>query len=176
MIQGESLALILSDQGRIQSLLKIVGKCQSVICCRVTPKQKADVVRLVKDRLKKVTLAVGDGANDVNMIQEAHIGIGIYGNQGMRAVQSSNYAIGQFKVLWKLVLYHGRLNYIRVSECILYFFYKNMVFTLPQFYFAFYCLMSGMSIFDDWYITLYNCVFTFWPVVIRAIFEEDVYY
>ena len=60
--------------------------CESIVCCRVTPKQKADVVRLIKDRLNKITLAIGDGANDVNMIQAAHIGVGLYGNEGMRAV------------------------------------------------------------------------------------------
>lgn len=107
------------------------------------------MVRLVKTRLKKITLAVGDGANDVNMILEANIGIGIYGQEGMRAVQSSNYAIGQFKCLWKLILYHGRLNYIRISEMILYFFYKNVIFTVPQFFFAFFNQYSGQSIFDD---------------------------
>lgn len=126
--------------------------CQTVVCCRVTPKQKASVVRLVKKKLKKITLAIGDGANDVNMIQEADIGVGLYGNEGMRAVQSADYAIGQFRCLWKLLLFHGRLCYIRIAECILYFFYKNMVLTIPQFYFAFYCQFSGQSIFDDWYL------------------------
>ena len=89
------------------------------------------MVNFINKYLKKITLAVGDGANDVNMIQEANIGVGIYGNEGMRAVQASDYAIGQFRSLWKLVLYHGRLSYIRISESILYFFYKNFVFTIP---------------------------------------------
>jgi P-type E1-E2 ATPase len=78
-----------------------------------------------------ITLSIGDGANDVSMILEAHIGIGIYGNEGMRAVQASDFAIGEFKFLWNLILVHGRLNYLRVAELILYFFYKNIVFTLP---------------------------------------------
>ncbi|KAL4445931.1 hypothetical protein ABPG74_010923 [Tetrahymena malaccensis] len=176
IVEGESLTWILGDDQRKDSFLKLISECKSVICCRVTPKQKADVVKLVKEKLNKITLAIGDGANDVNMIQEAHIGVGIYGNEGMRAVQASDYAIGQFQFLWKLVLYHGRLNYIRVAECILYFFYKNFVFTFPQFFFAFFALYSGQSIFDDWYITLYNCIFTFWPVVIKSVYEEDVYY
>jgi P-type E1-E2 ATPase len=112
-------------------------KCESVICCRVSPKEKADVVRLVKNNLGKITLAIGDGANDVNMIQEAHIGIGIYGQEGMRAVQSSDYALPEFKALWKLLLVHGRLSYIRISEMILYFFYKNMILTCGQYVFLF---------------------------------------
>jgi len=87
-------AWILGDDDRKMQFLRIITECKSVVCCRVTPKQKADVVKLVKDKLKKITLAIGDGANDVNMIQEAHIGVGIYGNEGMRAVQASDYAMG----------------------------------------------------------------------------------
>jgi len=87
-------AWILGDDDRKMQFLRIISECKSVVCCRVTPKQKADVVKLVKDKLKKITLAIGDGANDVNMIQEAHVGVGIYGNEGMRAVQASDYAMG----------------------------------------------------------------------------------
>jgi P-type E1-E2 ATPase len=89
-------------------------------------------VRAVKeDDTKSVTLAIGDGANDVSMIMEAHIGIGLYGNEGMNAVQASDYALGEFRFLRKLILFHGRWSYLRNSELILYFFYKNIVFTLP---------------------------------------------
>ena len=90
------------------------------------------MVRLIRDDDKNlVTLAIGDGANDVSMILEAHIGIGLYGNEGMRAVQASDYALGEFKFLWRLLLVHGRMAYVRNCELILYFFYKNIVFTLP---------------------------------------------
>jgi magnesium-transporting ATPase (P-type) len=77
-------------------------------------------------------------------------------------------------LLWKLLLYHGRLNYIRITEMILYFFYKNMVFTTVQFAYCFYCLGSGMSFWLSWSITFYNLAFTLFPVVIRAVFEVDV--
>lgn len=90
------------------------------------------MVKLIKDDDDDViTLAIGDGANDVAMILEAHIGIGLYGNEGMRAVQSSDYALGEFQFLWRLLLIHGRWSYIRIADLILYFFYKNIVFTLP---------------------------------------------
>eukprot|EP00743_Colponemidia_sp_Colp-15_P003582 GILK01003864.1.p1 GENE.GILK01003864.1~~GILK01003864.1.p1 ORF type:complete len:1213 (-),score=219.55 GILK01003864.1:92-3730(-) len=149
--------------------------CKSVICCRASPLQKATVVRVIKDRLKDTTtLSVGDGANDVPMIKEAHIGIGIYGEEGMQAVQSSDYAIGQFRFLYRLLLVHGRWSYIRVSHLILYFFYKNICFTFPQFFFAFYCAYSGQTYFDDWYITMYNLLFTSVPVVVRACLEQDI--
>ena len=129
--------------------LNMLKQCEAVICCRVTPKQKADVVRLIKNSMNKITLAIGDGANDVNMIQEAHIGIGIYGLEGMRAVQSSDFAIPEFQCLWKLLFVHGRWSYIRISELILYFFYKNMVFTLPQFFFACNSAFGAQTVFDD---------------------------
>lgn len=110
------------------------------------------------------------------MIQEADIGIGIYGQEGLRAVQASDFAVGEFQCLWKLLLVHGRWCYLRISEMILYFFYKNMVMTLPQFLYSFFCGFSGQTIFDDWYITLYNMVFTCFPLLIKAILDQDVYY
>ena len=154
----------------------IMTQCESVICCRVSPKEKADVVRLVKDNLGKITLGIGDGANDVNMIQEAHIGVGIYGKEGMRAVQASDYALPEFKALWKLLMVHGRWSYIRISEMIMYFFYKNMIFTLPQIINSFYCAYSGNSVYDDWYITGYNLAFTSIPLIVRGVFDQDLYY
>jgi len=110
------------------------------------------------------------------MIQEAHIGVGIYGQEGMRAVQSSDFALPEFQGLWRLLFVHGRWSYIRISEMILYFFYKNMIFTIPQFYFAFISAFSAQSVFDDFYITLYNLIFTALPLLVRAAFEQDVNY
>ena len=156
--------------------LNMLKQCEAVICCRVTPKQKADVVRLIKNSMNKITLAIGDGANDVNMIQEAHIGVGIYGLEGMRAVQSSDFAIPEFKGLWRLLFVHGRWSYIRISELILYFFYKNMVFTLCQFFFACNSAFGAQTVFDDFYITFFNMVFTSVPLVVRACIDQDVNY
>ena len=146
------------------------------MCCRLLPIQKAEVVRIVRTYLNKITLSIGDGANDVPMIKTAHIGVGLFGEEGMGAVQASDYALPEFRMLWRLLLVHGRWNYIRIAEMILYFFYKNMLFTVPQFIFAFYCGFSGQTIFDDNYIALYNLIFTSLPLVIRAIFEQDVYF
>ena len=102
------------------------------------------------------------------------MGGGIFGEEGTRAAQVANYAIGEFCLLWKLVLYYGRLNYMRISELILYFFYKNMVFTIIQFVYCFYNQGSGQSFWLSWSITFYNMIFTFMPVVLRAVFEVDI--
>ena len=154
--------------------IEIAGQCSTLICCRVTPGQKREVVKLMKKETKCISLAIGDGANDVSMILEADVGIGIYGEEGAQAIQACDYGLGEFKFLWELLLVHGRYNYMRVSEMILYFFYKNMVFTMPQFFFGFYCGFSGKSVYDDWYITLYNMAFTALPLMTRAFFEKDI--
>ena len=95
----------------------------------------------------------------------------VHGNEGMSAVQSSDFALGEFKFLWRLLMHHGRLSYLRNAEMILYFFYKNLVLTFPHFMFAFFNGFTGQTIFDDYYITFYNMIYTAWPLVIRAITE-----
>lgn len=92
----------------------------------------------------------------------------------MRAVQASDYSVGEFKFLKRLLLFHGRTNYTRIAEMILYFFYKNFVFTLNHFFFAFLCLASGQTIIDDWLITCYNMLFTAIPLGGRACLDRDV--
>ena len=155
--------------------MSIAKDAASVICCRVSPSQKSKVVLMMKRFYPSaVTLAIGDGGNDVPMIMEAHIGVGIYGEEGMRAVQSSDYAIGEFQFLRSLLLYHGRTNYIRNAECVMYFFYKNFCLALLQFIFGFYCNFTGQTIIDDWFISCYNLLFTSLPLGSRALLDHDV--
>lgn len=133
--------------------LEIGCACSSVICCRVTPLQKALVVDLVKRNKKAVTLAIGDGANDVSMIKMAHIGVGISGQEGLQAVLASDYSIAQFAFLERLLLVHGRWSYLRMSKFLKYFFYKNFAFTLAHFWYAFFCGYSaqvGLKIIYFW--------------------------
>lgn len=145
-LQGKSHALIIDGETlkygltpSLNGLLLDVGKrCKSVICCRVSPLQKAKVVSMVKRGLDVMTLSIGDGANDVSMIQEANIGVGIAGEEGRQAVMASDFAIAQFRFLSKLLLVHGRWSYIRISEMILTFFYKNVVWTFTIFWFQFF--------------------------------------
>lgn len=126
VIDGDSLKLVLEEQIR-QKFLLLCKRCKSVLCCRVSPSQKAAVVQMVKDGLDVMTLSIGDGANDVAMIQEADVGVGIAGEEGRQAVMSSDYAIGQFRFLQRLILVHGRWSYRRLAETIANFFYKVSV-------------------------------------------------
>jgi phospholipid-translocating ATPase len=126
VIDGDALKLVLDDAIR-QKFLLLCKQCRAVLCCRVSPSQKAAVVEMVKKGLDCLTLAIGDGANDVAMIQEAHVGIGIAGVEGRQAVMSSDFAIGQFRFLTRLMLVHGRWSYRRLAETIANFFYKVRV-------------------------------------------------
>ncbi len=155
--------------------LDLTLNSQAVVCCRVAPKQKALVVRMIKKNIEgAITLSIGDGANDVSMIIEADVGVGIYGEEGTQAAMASDYAIGEFQCLKRLVLYHGRLNYLRIAEMILYFFYKNFLFTIPQFFFGFQSGFSGQTVFDDYFVSLYNLIFTALPLLFKALLEQDV--
>uniref|UniRef100_A0A3P9D402 Phospholipid-transporting ATPase n=1 Tax=Maylandia zebra TaxID=106582 RepID=A0A3P9D402_9CICH len=142
VINGHSLAYALEHSLELE-FLRTACMCKAVICCRVTPLQKAQVVELVKKYKKAVTLAIGDGANDVSMIKAAHIGVGISGQEGMQAVLSSDYSFAQFRFLQRLLLVHGRWSYLRMCKFLRYFFYKNFTFTFVHFWFAFFCGFSA---------------------------------
>ncbi|XP_053856994.1 phospholipid-transporting ATPase ID isoform X6 [Vidua macroura] len=142
VINGHSLAHALEADMEVE-FLETACACKAVICCRVTPLQKAQVVELVKKYKKAVTLAIGDGANDVSMIKTAHIGVGISGQEGIQAVLASDYSFSQFKFLQRLLLVHGRWSYLRMCKFLCYFFYKNFAFTMVHFWFGFFCGFSA---------------------------------
>uniref|UniRef100_A0A8C2KLA3 Phospholipid-transporting ATPase n=1 Tax=Cyprinus carpio TaxID=7962 RepID=A0A8C2KLA3_CYPCA len=162
IIDGQTLKYALSFEVR-QAFLDLALSCKAVICCRVSPLQKSEIVDMVKKHVKAITLAIGDGANDVGMIQTAHVGVGISGNEGMQATNSSDYSIAQFSYLEKLLLVHGAWSYNRVTKCILYCFYKNVVLYIIELWFAFVNGFSGQILFERWCIGLYNVIFTALP-------------
>uniref|UniRef100_A0A8C8M8B2 Phospholipid-transporting ATPase n=1 Tax=Oncorhynchus tshawytscha TaxID=74940 RepID=A0A8C8M8B2_ONCTS len=172
IIDGNTLKYALTFGAR-QYFLDLALSCKAVICCRVSPLQKSEVVEMVKKQVKVITLAIGDGANDVGMIQTAHVGVGISGNEGLQAANSSDYSIAQFKYLKNLLLVHGAWNYNRVSKCILYCFYKNIVLYIIEIWFAFVNGFSGQILFERWCIGLYNVIFTALPPLTLGIFERS---
>ena len=175
IIDGETLMGIFGDPINERMFLSIAKVCKAVIACRVSPEQKRMMVKLVKVGInpRPVTLSIGDGANDVAMIQEAQIGVGISGREGRQAVNSSDFAFGQFRFLKKALLVHGRWDYRRTSKVVLYSFYKNIVLSIIVFLFTFYSGYSGQLLFEDYIYSLYNIVL-FLPVISFGIFDRDV--
>ncbi|CAJ0753486.1 2508_t:CDS:2 [Entrophospora sp. SA101] len=173
IIDGETLKYGLDDSVK-PYLLDLGKRCESVVCCRVSPLQKAQVVSMVKNGLNVMTLSIGDGANDVSMIQEANIGVGIAGEEGRQAAMSADFAFAQFRYLEKLLLVHGRWSYIRIAEMISCFFYKNIVWTIAMFWYQTWAGFSAQYLYDYTYILLYNLVFTAIPVMYLGAFDQDV--
>jgi phospholipid-transporting ATPase len=157
-----------------QKFISVVTRCKSAICCRCTPLQKARVTKLVESRLKKKGLAIGDGVNDVSMIQSSTIGVGIIGREGSQAARASDYAIPRFHHLVRLLAVHGHYSYVRNSDYLHLSFYKNMVVVYCQLLYAIYNGFTGQTLFDSWVMTIYNSVFTFLPPMIIGIFEKDL--
>ena len=175
LVDEKALLTITNNEEIGKIFLEVAKEAVAVICCRVSPLQKSQVVKLMKNYDKtKITLAIGDGGNDVSMIMEAHIGIGIYGEEGLRAAQSSDYAIGEFQVLRRLIFFHGYLNLMRNSIMVIYFFYKNFVFTIIHFFYGFLNDFSGQTIIEDWFISLFNLLFTSIPLAVRGIIDLSV--
>lgn len=173
VVDGDTLKLMLDEKLK-QKFLLLCKECRSVLCCRVSPSQKAAVVAMVKNGLDVITLSIGDGANDVAMIQEADVGVGIAGEEGRQAVMSADFAIGQFRFLTRLMLVHGRWAYRRMAETIANFFYKNIVWTFALFWYQIYTNMDCAYAFDYSYILLYNLAFTSLPVIFLGILDQDV--
>ncbi|NXS84646.1 AT8B3 ATPase, partial [Erpornis zantholeuca] len=169
-------AKALQDQGGLveKAFVELATSCQAVICCRVTPKQKALMVQLVKKHKRAVTLAIGDGANDVNMIKTADVGVGISGLEGLQAVQCSDYALAQFSFLQRLLLVHGRWNYLRICKFLRYFFYKTFAGLLAQVWFAFHSGFTAQPLYEGWFLALYNIFYTAYPVLSVGLLEQDV--
>ncbi|CAD8142403.1 unnamed protein product [Paramecium pentaurelia] len=179
--QNNSTALIISGDSLIHldekyqiKLIDLAKQCHTVLACRVSPKQKQELVQLVKDNIYNiVTMAVGDGANDVNMITAANIGIGIKGVEGNQAARAADYSIGEFKILQQLLLYHGRECYRRNQVLVGYNFYKNLLIVLPHFWFSFYNGFSPLNLYDPWLYQFYNMFYTSVPIMVYAILDQQ---
>ena len=171
------LNIILGNEEIENIFYSLAIKCNTVLCCRVSPKQKAEMVNLVKKRQPDMTtLAIGDGANDVNMITTANIGIGIMGVEGLQAARASDYCISEFQFLKRLLFVHGRESYRKNSFIVCYNFYKNFLFVLPQFWLGFFNYFSGQYLYDPYIYQLFNIIFTCFPIVWFGIYDKEVSY
>ncbi|EPY50778.1 P-type ATPase [Schizosaccharomyces cryophilus OY26] len=175
VIDGATLDSIENDREVFTLFINTSVKVDSVICCRASPMQKALMVKNVRENVNSaVTLAIGDGANDIAMIQEAHVGIGIAGLEGLQAARSSDFSIARFKFLIKLLFCHGRWNYVRLSKYILGTFYKEQFFFLMQAIMQPFVGYTGQSLYENWGLTCFNTLFSSLCVIGLGIFDKDL--
>jgi len=177
-------------------LAQLAARCSGVVVSRSSPSQKAGIVRNMaeyemtmaagtskglvrwykryRQRLRGKMLSIGDGANDVAMLQTADVGIGIMGKEGRQAVNNSDYAFSQFRFLVPLLLVHGSLSYYRLARLIKYSFYKNIAFAFIMFYFQFYNGYSGQALVDSITAAVFNVVFTSLPILLLSVLDRPV--
>ncbi|KAG8890252.1 hypothetical protein FRB98_000163 [Tulasnella sp. 332] len=173
VIDGDTLRFALDDSLK-ELFLNLGTQCDTVVCCRVSPAQKALTVKLVKEGRNAMTLSIGDGANDVAMIQEANIGCGLLGLEGSQAAMSADYAFGQFRFLTKLLIVHGRWSYQRVADMHSNFFYKNVIWTFAMFWYLFSNSWDATYLYPYTFILLYNLAFTSLPIIAMGALDQDV--
>ncbi|KAJ2942708.1 hypothetical protein O0L34_g2178 [Tuta absoluta] len=172
VVDGTSMSQIL-DTKYVPIFVDISLKCNAVLCCRLSPIQKAEIVKIIKNSPEHpVTAAMGDGANDISMIQEAHVGIGIFGREGHQAARSADFAFTKFSSIKKVLLVMGHWYYQRLATLIHYFFYKNLVLGNLMLFFQTYSHFSTQSMFDSMYLTCFNLFFTSVPCFILSVTEQ----
>lgn len=188
VIDGQTLAAIEEpDAVNLRQLFyMLIPTVDSVICCRASPAQKALLVRAIRKsssaptgsifshQAKPLTLAIGDGANDLAMLAEAHVGIGISGREGLQAARVADYSIAQFRFLARMLLVHGRWNYVRTARFVLATFWKEMYFYLSTALYQQYNGYTGTSLYESWSLTVLNTLFTSLCVVVPGIWEQDL--
>ncbi|KAI9368792.1 hypothetical protein BJX61DRAFT_197261 [Aspergillus egyptiacus] len=175
VVDGQTLSMIEAHEVLSLRFFELTILVDSVICCRASPKQKAFLVKSIRQKIRdSVTLAIGDGANDIAMIQEAHVGVGITGKEGLQAARISDYSIAQFRFLLKLLLVHGRWNYIRACKYTLGTFWKEMLFYLTQALYQRWNGYTGTSLYEPWSLSMFNTLFTSLAVIFLGIFTKDL--
>lgn len=175
VIDGHTLSVVEEDESVKVLFFDLAARVDSVICCRASPSQKATLVKCIRGRVpSSMTLAIGDGANDIAMIQASHVGIGISGKEGLQAARIADYSIAQFRFLQRLLFVHGRWNYIRTGKYILGTFWKELVFYLVQAQYQRYNGYTGTSLYESTSLAVFNTLFTSLPVILLGMFEQDL--
>ncbi|KAJ4980550.1 hypothetical protein NE237_031387 [Protea cynaroides] len=170
VVDGWALEIVLNNYREAFTELAILSR--TAICCRVTPSQKAQLVKLLKSLDYRI-LAIGDGGNDVKMIQQADIGVGISGREGLQAARAADYSIGKFRFLKRLILVHGRYSYNRTAFLSQYSFYKSLLICFIQIFFSFISGISGTSLFNSVSLMAYNVFYTSFPVLV-SVLDKDL--
>ena len=174
VIDGQTLSGVELNGTLTNIFYSLIPTIDSVICCRASPAKKASIVKAIRSRMPGVTLAVGDGANDVAMITASHVRVGISGKEGLQAARVADFSIAQFRFLQRLLLVHGRYNYVRTAKFILWTYWKEMFFYMVQASYQRYNGYTGTSLYENWSLTALNTLFTSLCVIVPGMFEQDL--
>ncbi len=177
VVDGKMVAHVMKSSSAEEKadFLSLCQRCMSVVACRLSPIQKSQLVRMIKEANSSyVTAAIGDGGNDVSMIQEAHVGLGILGLEGTAAAKSSDFAFAKFCHLKRALLVHGHWYYRRLAFLVQYSFYKNVATFTCQLFFAAYSNWSGQTLFDSIYLMMFNTLYSALPVLIYGLTEQNL--
>ena len=171
VIKGDSLEVCLEYYEH--EFMELVTACPAVVCCRCSPEQKATVVRLIERHTGKRTAAIGDGGNDVSMIQAASAGIGIVGKEGKQASLAADFSLTQFAHISRLLLVHGRNSYKRSASLSQFVIHRGLIITTMQAIFSAVFYFSSVSLYQGALMVGYATVFTMFPVF-SLVLDKDV--
>ncbi|EMD87445.1 hypothetical protein COCC4DRAFT_133970 [Bipolaris maydis ATCC 48331] len=171
LIDGESLALFL--QHFRQEFISVAVQLPTVVACRCSPTQKADVARLIREFTKKRVCCIGDGGNDVSMIQAADVGVGIVGKEGRQASLAADFSIEQFCYLVKLLVWHGRNSYKRSAKLSQFVIHRGLIISICQTVFSIASSFEPNALYKDWLLVGYSTIYTMMPVF-SLVLDRDV--
>lgn len=182
VIDGHTLSTVAEDEDLAHQFYTVMILVDSVICCRASPAQKALLVKAVRTKLRKlkgqnrrgITLAIGDGANDLAMISASHVGVGLSGKEGLQAARVADFSIAQFRFLQRLILVHGRWNYVRTARFVLLTFWKELFFYLPTAQYQRYNGYTGTSLYEATSLMVFNTLFTSLCTICMGVWEQDL--
>jgi phospholipid-translocating ATPase len=171
LIDGESLALMLNHYR--QEFISIAVQLPTVVACRCSPTQKADVARLIREYTKKRVCCIGDGGNDVSMIQAADVGVGIVGKEGRQASLAADFSIEQFCYLTKLLVWHGRNSYKRSAKLSQFVIHRGLIISICQTVYSIATKYEPNALYKDWLLVGYSTIYTMMPVF-SLVLDRDV--
>ncbi|KAJ2919629.1 hypothetical protein MD484_g852, partial [Candolleomyces efflorescens] len=171
VIDGESLQLCLNLFQN--EFIEITTKLSAVVACRCSPTQKADVARLIRKATKKRVCCIGDGGNDVSMIQAADVGVGIVGKEGKQASLAADFSVTQFSYLTKLLLWHGRNSYRRSAKLAQFVIHRGLIISIMQAVFSAIFYFAPIALYQGWLLVGYATMYTMAPVF-SLVLDRDV--
>ncbi|CAB4002247.1 probable phospholipid-transporting ATPase IIB isoform X2 [Paramuricea clavata] len=171
VIKGDSLETCLRHYQ--QEFMDLACRCPAVVCCRCSPQQKADIVELLQTYTKKRTCAIGDGGNDVSMIQAANVGVGIEGKEGRQASLAADFSITQFKYLGRLLVWHGRNSYKRSAALSQFVIHRGLIISIMQAVFSSVFYFASVALYQGYLMVGYSTIYTMFPVF-SLVLDEDV--